>query len=429
MRSAKNRGEVFNNIGHAIDVDLLRDVFRQLDGKKAVGIDRVTKEQYGEQLDENLTDLLTRLRRGQYRPKPSRLVEIPKEDGSTRLLAISCFEDKLVQHAASRVLNAIFEPLFLPSSFGFREGKSCHDALRSLSQATYKSPDGATVEIDIRKYFNSIPLGPLQEFLRLKIADSRFLRLLDSLMTAPTMIDGQAVPNAKGCPQGSSISPVLANIYLHYVVDEWFESIKKSHLAGYAYEIRYADDMVFVFQHHGDAQRFFNVLPKRLQKFGLEMHSAKSSLVPSGRLAAQRAKSEGKRLPTYSFLGFTCYWGLAASGKFWRLKFTSRADRFSAKLKGLRRYLWENLTVRDTNYFLKKVSAVVRGWITYHAISDNDRRVGSFILASKRIILHWLRRRGGQRKPNWERLVALLGHACFPERWKTTSLFPKPKRT
>lgn len=426
-RSTADRGAVFNNIGHVIDADMLRTIYRQLDGKKAAGGDGVTKEQYGVRLEENLKDLMARLRRGQYRPKPSRLVEIPKEDGSTRPLAISCFEDKLVQQAVSAVLNAIYEPVFLSCSFGFRPGKSCHEALRALASATYEMPDGAVVEIDIRKYFNSIPLGPLRQFLRRKIADRRFLALLDALVTAPILVDGQQTPNEMGCPQGSGISPVLANVYLHYVVDEWFDAIRRPHFTGPAREVRYADDLVFVFAHRSDAERFFKVLPQRLQKFGLELHADKSSIVPSGRIAAARARREGKRLPTYSFLGFTCYWGLAASKKFLRLKYTSRADRFSAKLKGLRAYLWKNLTVDDTKYFLKRVAAVVRGWVNYHAISDNDRRVGGFVLASKRAIFRWLRRRGGRKRPNWERLAAMLNQAGFPEHWKTTSMFPKPK--
>lgn len=426
-RSASDRCAVFNNIGHTIDADLLRETYRLLDGTKAVGIDGVTKEKYGQRLEENLTNLLQRLRRGQYQPKPSRIVEIPKEDGSKRPLAISCFEDKLIEHAASRILSAIYEPLFLPCSHGFRPGKNCHDALRSLSQATYKYPDGAIVEIDIRKYFNSIPLGPLRELLRKKITDRRFLGLLEALITAPIMVNELVVPNERGCPQGSGISPILANIYLHHVIDEWFATIKRSHFQGHADEVRYADDMVFVFQNRSDAERFFKVLPLRLQKFGLEMHSDKSSIIPSGRLAAERVHSEGKRIPTYKFLGFTCYWGMSRS-KFWRLKFTSRADRFSAKLRGLRDYLWKNLTVEDTNYFLKHVAAVVRGWVNYHAISDNERRVGSFILACKRIIMSWFHRRGDRKRMNWKRLVVLLSQAGFPETWKTTSMFPTPKR-
>jgi RNA-directed DNA polymerase len=419
---------VFNNIGHVIDIDMLRETYQELDGNKAIGIDGVTKEVYGQRLEKNLANLLQQIRRGQYEPRPSKLVEIPKEDGTTRPLAVSCFEDKIVQSAVNKILSAIYEPLFIPCSFGFRPEKNCHDALRTLVQWTYKNSDGAIVEIDIRKYFNSIPLGPLTEFLRNKITDDRFLKLLNVLMSAPTLIDGTLVPNERGCPQGSILSPVLANIYLHYVIDTWFDTIKRSHVVGYAHEVRYADDMVFIFQHQKDAERFFKALPLRLNKFGLDMHLDKSSILPSGSIAAARANATGTKIPTYKFLGFTCYWGLARNGKFWRLKFTSRADRFSAKLEGLRKYLWENLTIPDTNYLLKRVAAVVRGWINYHGISDNERRVGSFILASKRALMRWFHRRGDRIKMNWKRLTICLRQVDFPERWKVTSMFPTPNK-
>jgi len=184
--SARNKHLVFNNLGHIISIDWLRELYRRLDGSKAIGIDGVTKESYGTKLEENLTDLLKRIRRGQYAPKPARIVEIPKEDGSTRPLAISCFEDKLVQLAVSQILSAIYEPMFLPSSYGSRPGLSCHDALKALNKATFEMQDGAIVEIDIRKYFNTIPHGPLFEFLRRRIRRRRgvwirnFWRVQDS---------------------------------------------------------------------------------------------------------------------------------------------------------------------------------------------------------------------------------------------------------
>jgi RNA-directed DNA polymerase len=219
----------------------------------------------------------------------------------------------------------------------------------------------------------------------------------------------------------------LANIYLHHVIDEWFENIKTTHIIGEAELIRYADDMVFVFQHPPQAEKFFRVLPKRLQKFGLEMHVDKSSLIPSGSIAAMRASKRGERLGTYNFLGFMCYWGLARDQKWWRLKFKSRRDRFIAKLKGLKKYLWENITISDTNYILKRVAKVVPGWINYQAISDNDRRVRGFIMVAKRCLFRWFRRRGDRKKMNWRRFAILLKQAGFPEKWKTTTMFPNPK--
>lgn len=420
--SAGNKETVFNNIGHLINADMLKEQFQQLDGKKAVGIDKVTKAIYAEALDENINSLITKIRRGTYKPKPARITEIPKEDGSTRPLAISCLEDKLVQLAASRILSSIYEPLFLPCSYGYRPGKSCHEALKALNRATYLNPNGAIVEIDIRKYFNTIPHPVLMKLLRKKISDSRFIRLIEVLITAPIMEGKRETKNTRGCPQGSILSPILANVYLHHVVDEWFGSIKQTHMHGRAELIRFADDMVFVFERQSDAQRLYNVLPKRLAKGGLEMHADKSQIITAGRIAASKAHQQGNRLPTFNFLGFTCYWGKARKG-FWRLKFTSRKDRFATKLKGMKKYLRGNLNTENTFGVIKSVIRVVIGWANYHGVSDNQRRVGQFLERTKRLILRWLNRRGGKRRVTWDRLIQLLEIAGFPKKRKTVSMF------
>jgi group II intron reverse transcriptase/maturase len=426
--SANDKTMMFNNIGHIISLEWLCELYRELDGSKATGIDGITKEMYGKNLDDNLKELICRIRRGTYRPKPSRLVEIPKEDGSTRPLAISCVEDKLVQMAASKVLSAIYEPLFLPCSYGFRPNKSCHDALKELSQMAYKAYDGAVVEIDLRKYFNSIPHGPLFDFLGKKISDTRFLHLLQVLTQTPTLTkEGAIIKNEEGCPQGSIISPILSNVYLHHVIDEWFAAVSKTHLKGWTAEIRYADDMVFVFQYASQASRFYKVLNKRLGKFGIEMHAEKSQILPSGTKAAERVAASGKRMKTYKFLGFTCYWGIAVNGKFWRLKFKSRSDRKRAKLKSLRKFLRENLNTPNALELMKKVTQVVRGWVNYHAVSDNYRAVKSFLEITKQIIFKWFRRRGSKRGISWKRLTALLELAKFPRTFRVTPMIPTPK--
>jgi len=411
---------VFNNIGYVVDLNLLRESYHQLDGKKAVGIDKVTKATYGRNLEDNLQNLLARIRRNAYKPQASRLVEIPKEDGSTRPLAISCFEDKIVQNAVSKILTAIYEPIFLPCSYGYREGVNGHEALRALMKYSNQNPNGVTIEIDLRKYFNSIPHAYLQGILQEKISDKRFLKLVEKLIRAPILVNGKAGLNKIGCPQGSKTSPILSNIYLHYVIDSWFE-ISKKHLKGRAEEIRFADDMVFVFQFKDDAEKFYKVLPKRLEKYGLKLHEDKSSMIRSGKQAAKEAELRGERLPTYKFLGFLCYWGKSRNG-WWRLKFKSRSDRFAGKLKGLRRYLKENLN-EETHKTLERVKKVVAGWINYNAISDNQRRVRAFILLSERALFSWINRKGGKRKMNWERFGRLLKRMNYPSNFKTISMF------
>lgn len=420
--SSTNKEMVFNNIGHLINISLLKELYHQLDGTKAVGIDNVTKLIYANNLDENLNELLKRIRRGTYRPQPARIVEIPKEDGSCRPLAISCLEDKIVQSAVNLVLTKIYEPLFLSCSYGFRPGKNCHDALRSLYKSTYQFWNGAVAEIDLRKCFNTIPHNQLMECLSKKISDKRFLTLINRLLKTPILDGKQVIVNEIGCPQGSILSPTLSNIYLHEVIDNWFKQISVTHFKGNTELVRYCDDMVFIFQRKDDAERFYNVLPKRLSKYGLTLHIEKSHLIPSGHSEAKKANQRGERLPTYKFLGFTCYWGQTRNG-YWRLKFTSRQDRFSAKLKGLRKYLREQLNTNDTMEVLNAVVKVLRGWINYHGISDNGKRVGGFILESKRILLAWFNRRGRKHLMRWKTFSNLLKKVNFPERWKTISMF------
>lgn len=419
--SAANKDMVFNNIGHVISSDMLKELYRQLNGSKAVGVDKVTKAAYGEELDKNINALIVKIRRGTHKQKPARITSIPKEDGSSRPLAVSCFEDKLVQSAVSVIFTRIYEPLFLKCSYGFRPGQSCHDALRALNKSVFRNFNGAVVEIDICKYFNTIPHEVLMKFLQNKISDRRFLRLVEVLITAPIIDGKEKTKNVCGCPQGSIISPILANIYLHHVIDKWFESIKQSHFRGRAELIRYADDMVFTFQYPREAKRFYEVLPKRLAKYGLKMHIDKSQIIPAGHEAALRAHKAGKRLPTFNFLGFTCYWGRARKG-FWRLKLTSRKDRFANKLKGMRKFLWENLNT-ETSTVLATVIRVTRGWVNYHRVSDNDRRVNQFLLRTKRLLLKWLNRKGRKHPLSWEKFTLQLKASDFPVKWKTISMF------
>jgi group II intron reverse transcriptase/maturase len=400
---------------------LLCECYQELDGKKAIGIDGVTKEAYGRKLEDNLQDLLARIRKHAYKPQASRLVEIPKEDGSTRPLAISCFEDKIVQLAVSKLLTAVFEPQFLPCSYGYRERVNGHEALRALMKYSNQFLSGATLEIDLQKYFNSIPHDKLQGVLAEKISDKRFLKLIEKLIRAPVVVNGKLELNQLGCPQGSIISPILSNIYLHYVVDRWFTEISRSHLQGKTEMVRFADDMVFVFQKSEEAERFYKILPKRLEKYGLKLHEDKSSLLKSGSKEAEAAENRGERLPTYKFLGFICYWGKGRNGR-WRLKYKSRADRFTGKLKGLRKYLGKSLN-QETESTIHRVKKIVVGWVNYHAISDNQRRVSAFITMCKRALFRWVNRKGGQRKMNWTTFEKLLKEMKYPRNFKTTSMF------
>jgi len=420
--SRDNKDIVFNNLGHMINLENLQDTYYQMDGSKAVGIDGITKVEYGIKLINNLEDLIKRIRRGSYKPKPARLVEIDKEDGGKRPLAISCFEDKLVQSILNKILTAIYEPLFLPCSFGFRQDRNCHDALRKLRNDVYRAKDGTVVEIDICKCFNKIPHTPLMEMLSRKISDRKFLRLIATILRTPTMVNGKTERNWAGCPQGSIASPTLANIYLHHVIDKWFAELKNIYFRGYSEMVRYADDMVFIFECPLEANNFYKVLPKRLNKYGLELNETKSQILRSGEEAARKAEAEGQRLGTYKFLGFVCYWGKSKSGR-WRLKYKSRGDRFTKTLKAIKTYLTKHLNTSTTHMIIKRVIKSVKGWINYHAISDNERRVKSLLFKCRWLIYKWLNRKGGKKRKTWLQVYRRLNLIGFPITFKTISMF------
>ncbi|WP_064644324.1 reverse transcriptase domain-containing protein [Orientia tsutsugamushi] len=423
LLSSKNQDIKFNNLGHIIDLKMLEEQYKELDSKKAIGIDGITKEDYGKKLKANLLSLLTRIRKGQYQAKPARITEIPKEDGGKRPLVISCFEDKIIESTVSKILNSVFEPIFLKYSYGFRPKLNAHDALRKLNRLTYNFNKGAIVEIDITKCFNTIKHCELMEFLRKRISDKKFLRLVMKLIETPIIENSTIVTNKEGCRQGSIVSPILANIFLHYVIDSWFAKISKENLMGQTGMVRYCDDMVFVFEMKADAKRFYDVLPKRLNKYGLNINEAKSQMIKSGRDHAANLAKQGKKIASYNFLGFTCYWGKSRFGTTWRLKYTSRRDRFTEKLKGLRKYLRSQLNKQDKTQTLSQVIRVIRGWINYHGISDNKRRVSSFINQSTRAIYNWFNRMGGKRKMNWKRLTEILKRVNFPKIGKIVSMF------
>ncbi|WP_341793708.1 MULTISPECIES: reverse transcriptase domain-containing protein [unclassified Rickettsia] len=386
LLSSQNEEIKFNNLGDIIDLGMLEEQYKELDSKKAVGIDGITKAVYGKDIKANLLVLLTKIRRGQYRTKPARITMISKEDGGKRPLVISCFEDKIIESAVSKILNAVFEPIFLKCSYGFRPKLNAHDALRELNRLTYNFNKGAIVEIDITKCFNTIGHNELMEFLSKKISDKKFLKLMKKLIETPIIENNTIALNKEGCRQGSMVSPILANIFLHYVIDSWFAKISKENIGGQAGMVRYCDDMVFVFENEEAARKFYEVLPTRLNKYGLNINEAKSQMIKSGRNHAENLAKQGKKIESYNFLGFTCYWGKSRFGTTWRLKYTTRKDRFTEKLKGLKEYLRSKLNERNKTQVLVQVIKVVKGWVNYHGISDNQRRVSSFIYHSRRAI-------------------------------------------
>lgn len=289
---------------------------------------------------------------------------------------------------------------------------------------SFKIADGAVVEIDIQKCFDTIPHKQMQEFLMRKISDEKLIRLIMRIMKTPKLINGVSEMNTVGCPQGNALSPMLANIFLHYVVDEWIDDIKKrKYLHKDTELIRYCDDIIILSPNRVQAEKLYREIPQRLEKFGLQINETKSQIIAWGRVAAERAQKMGEKMKTFNFLGFTAYIGLGRNGKF-RLKLTTRRDRFTAKLKEIKKVLKENLNVPNSNLYLKeKFIPIVRGWINYFCVSDNAQRVNSFIWNCRRYVRKWFNRKGSQRSMTWEKLIPLLTKVGFPSSFKTVSMF------
>jgi RNA-directed DNA polymerase len=423
-RSRQDRKAVFNNIGYLLNLEMLESCYRSLDGTKAVGIDKVTKEEYGKNLLENLKQLLIKIRRGSYHPKASRIVEIPKVDGSTRPLAISCFEDKIVQEAVRQIVERIYEPVFTENSYGFRPGRNCHQAIIALKEHLMGWDCRAVLEMDLRKYFNTIPHEPLIRLLKLKIADERFLHLIIKLLRAPTLnAKGAAERNTVGSPQGSILSPLIANIYLHYVMDIWFSWINGKEYRGKARMVRYADDAAFVFGSFAEAEKFRSELVTRMERFGISINDSKTKVLASGKYEATKHENRGARMPSFTFLGFLFVWGISVNGKtgkrFWRVKTRSCPKRFKSKLAVIKAMIRKR---RHDKQLVSHTKRVVEGYLNYFAVTDNLKRCSQFTHEVKRMLYKYLNRRSQRRSFDWERFTGTLKREAFPEVYLRRSL-------
>lgn len=315
---AKADGNVrFTSIGHIIDAEALMESHQEMETGKATGVDGITKEAYGKNVEANVRELVERLKRKSYRPQPARRTYIPKDEKSKRPLGIPAYEDKLVQHALKRILNAIYEQDFLDVSYGFRPKRSMHDALKKVTEIIQYGKINYVVDADIKGFFNHVDHEWLMKFLELRIADPNIHRLVRRMLKAGIQEDGNFEPTEEGTPQGSVVSPILANVYLHYVLDLWFMKAVKKQCKGQAEMVRFADDFVCCFQYRGDAERFYAALRLRLEKFNLSIAEEKTKIIAFGRFAEEESKREGKGKPeTFDFLGFTHYCSKSLKGAF-----------------------------------------------------------------------------------------------------------------
>jgi RNA-directed DNA polymerase len=345
---------------HHYTVDNLRACFEALDGTKAPGVDGITKAMYGQHLEANLQALHQKLHQRSYRPQPVRRVEIPKADGTMRPLGISCIEDKIVQEMTRRLLDAIYEPVFLDTSYGFRPGRSCHDALRQLNHEVMREPVNWMVDLDLAQFFDTMPHAEILAMLSERIADRAFLRLIARMLKAGVQTPGGVVQDELGSPQGSIVSPVIANAFLDQALDQWFVGVVRQYCHGYCNLLRYADDALAVFKTEDDARRFLRVLPLRLGKFGLRLNTQKTRLVAFGKRRAWQVLRGGGRMSTVDFLGFTHYWGRSRSGKA-RLKRKTSKKRLRRALVDLNHWLRQERSARKLPDLWQAIAQKMQG--------------------------------------------------------------------
>jgi len=404
----------FTSLFHLMNEELLLGCFEQLRNNAASGIDGMTKDQYAEQLPENLRQLVDRLHRMAYIPQPVLRVYIPKP-GSDKMrpLGIPALEDKLVQAGLAKILQAIYEQDFIDDSYGFRPGRSCHDALRALSQTVENQPVNYIVEADIRGFFDNVDQDQLMAFLEHRIADKRILRYIKRFLKAGIQEDGAFRASDRGTPQGGVISPLLANIYLHYSLDLWFTRRFTKTCTGTARLIRYADDFVVCFQTEADAKWFRQAMEERLNQFGLEIAPEKTQCIEFGASAIKRAKARGEKAATFDFLGFTHYCSRSRNGKRFRMKRKTISKRFTAKLKAYKAWLKSNRTLTTPEIIQKTVSKL-RGHYGYYGVTDNSKGISAYFYQVRSILYKWLNRRGKKGCYSWEKFAKLLARYPLP---------------
>ena len=403
-----------NNLIHILDDENLKECFKMLKKNKASGIDGVSIEEYNKNLNENVKDLVKRMKQLSFRPNPVRRVNIPKANGKQRALGIPTVEDKLVQMGISKILEAIYEVDFEDFSYGFRPGKSCHSALDKLNKVIMTKPINHIIDADIKGFFDNIDHKWMVKFLEHRISDKMLIRYIGRFLKSGIMEDGKLIMSEKGTPQGGIISPILANVYLHYVLDIWISRIIKKKCRGVVEIVRYADDFVICVQYKDEAEIILKALKERFKKFGLELSEDKTKIIEFGRYAKENVKRKNRRPDIFNFLGFTHFIDKTRKGKF-KLGRKTDSRRFKIKVKEMNIWLKSIRNQVKAKEWWKVLQAKLRGHFQYYGVSGNYRSIKSFYYITIRLVHKWINRRSQKKTYNWKRFLEYLERYGVPQ--------------
>ena len=413
-RARKEPKLQFTSLAHLLSEGFLKECYYRLGRDRASGIDGVSWKEYGRQLDENLKALVARMKAKRYKPLPAKRVYIPKNEHEKRPLGLPALEDKIVQKGISLILEAIYEADFLDCSYGFRPKRNCHQAINAVDKTIMTKPINHVIEADIKGYFDNVSHKWMMEFLQVRIKDPSFLLLIRRFLKAGYCEAGRIVATEQGTPQGGNLSPMLSNIFLHYVLDLWFERKVKPQTRGAYQLVRYADDYICMVQYADDAQNIEQALRERFAKFNLELHPEKTRVISFGRYERENTKRQNRKANTFDFLGFTHYCGLSRKGKFIVGRKTSR-KKFRMKCGELNNWLRKIRNYKKTKEWWPILQAKLGGHYQYYGVSGNMQALRRFYSQTLRMTVKWLNRRSQRKSFNWKGFEKYLEHYPLPK--------------